>query len=159
MNQPSATPQADRELTFERVMDASPDRLFRAWTEPELLKQWYCPRPWGVSSAQLDVRPGGKGVIVMVGPDGQEYPNLGVYLEVVENRRLVFTDAFVEAWAPSGKAFMVATITFEPMGAKTRYRAVIRHWSVEDREAHEKMGFHEGWGKAADQLAELVATL
>jgi uncharacterized protein YndB with AHSA1/START domain len=150
---------AARELTFERVMDASPDQLYRAWTEPELLKQWFCPRPWGVSSAQLDVRPGGKSVIVMVGPDGQEYPNHGVYLEVVENRRLVFTDAFVEAWAPSGKAFMVGTITFEPMGAKTLYRAVIRHWSVEDRQAHEKMGFHDGWGKAADQLAELVASL
>jgi len=159
MIQPSDSPMATRELTFERVIDAAPEKLFRAWTEPELLKRWFCPRPWGVSSAQLDVRPGGANLIVMLSPEGQEHPNRGVYLEVVKNRRLVFTDAFTEAWVPSEKAFFVATITFEPLGSGTRYRAILQHWTRADREAHENLGFHDGWAKAADQLAELVASL
>ena len=55
---------------------------------------------------------------------------------------------------------MTAIITFEDLGdGKTRYTARARHWTVEDREAHEKMGFHEGWGQCADQLAELLKTI
>jgi uncharacterized protein YndB with AHSA1/START domain len=82
-----------------------------------------------------------------------------VYLEVVPNERLVFTDAYTAAWEPSGKPFMTVVVTFEDVGGKTRYTARVRHWSVEDREAHEKMGFHEGWGRCADQLAALAAGL
>jgi uncharacterized protein YndB with AHSA1/START domain len=80
-----------------------------------------------------------------------------VYLEVVPNRRLVFTDAFVSAWEPSQKPFMTVILTFEPEAGGTRYTARVRHWSVEDREAHEKMGFHQGWSQCADQLAAMVA--
>lgn len=107
----------------------------------------------------MDVRPGGASNIVMRGPDGPEFPNRGIYLDVVKNRRLVFTDAFVSAWEPSNKPFMVGTVTLENLGGKTRYTARVTHWSVADREAHEKMGFREGWGKATDQLEALVATM
>jgi uncharacterized protein YndB with AHSA1/START domain len=89
-----------------------------------------------------------------------DWPNAGVYLEVDVGRRLVTTDAFASAWQPSGKAFMVAEITLsDAPGGGTLYRAVARHWSLEDRDSHEKMGFHEGWGKAADQLEALAKTL
>jgi uncharacterized protein YndB with AHSA1/START domain len=95
--------------------------------------------------------------MIMRGPEGQEFPNDGVYLEVIPNQRLVFTDAFTSAWEPSDKPFMVAEVNFEDIGGgKTKYSARVRHWSVEDREAHEKMGFHEGWSQVAEQLAELV---
>jgi uncharacterized protein YndB with AHSA1/START domain len=147
------------ELSLVRIIDAPPEKVFRAWTEPELLKQWFTPRPWTVSSVQLDVRPGGSNTIVMRGPDGQEVPNRGVYLEVEKNRRIVFTDAYTEAWVPSEKPFMTGIITFDDEGGKTRYTARVRHWSAEDRKKHEDMGFHEGWSKATDQLVELVATL
>ncbi|NEX63954.1 SRPBCC family protein [Noviherbaspirillum galbum] len=147
------------ELMLERLIDASPEKLYRAWTEPDLLKEWFTPRPWTVSVATLDVRPGGSNLIVMRGPEGQEFPNRGVYLEVVPNRKLVFTDAFVSAWVPSAKPFMTATITFDEEGGKTRYRARVGHWSEEDRKQHEQMGFHEGWGKATDQLVDLVSRL
>lgn len=158
----AATQPADdsRELVLERVIAASPDKLYRAWTEPELLKQWFTPRPWTTPVIENDVRPGGSSLIVMRGPDGQEFPNRGVYLDAVKNERLVFTDAFVTAWEPSPKPFMTGTITFEDLGAgRTRYLARVTHWSAADREAHERMGFHEGWGKATDQLEALVATL
>ncbi|MFZ5781370.1 MAG: SRPBCC family protein [Pseudomonadota bacterium] len=150
---------ADRELVLTRLIDAPREKLYRAWTEPELLKQWFAPKPWRTPVVELDVRPGGSILFVMRGPDGQEMPNRGVYLDVVPNERLVTTDAYVKAWEPSDKPFMTLTVTFETEGGKTRYTARVAHWSVADREAHEKMGFHEGWGICADQLAALAARL
>jgi uncharacterized protein YndB with AHSA1/START domain len=154
-----ALPSSNRELVLARIIDAPRERLFRAWTEPELLKQWFTPRPWTVSLAQTDVRAGGSSLIVMRSPDGEEFPQRGVYLEVVPNERIVITDAYSEAWLPSEKPFMTVILTFEDLNGTTKYTARVRHWSEADRESHEKMGFHDGWGKATDQLAELVATL
>ena len=150
---------SNRSLVLERLLDAPVAKLWRCWTEPALLKEWFCPVPWSVASAELDVRPGGQSRIVMLSPEGNEFPNVGLYLDVVPERRLVFTDAFSSAWEPSEKAFMVAEVLFEPEGNKTRYTATARHWSETDRNTHEAMGFHEGWGKAADQLEALARSL
>ena len=148
-----------RELVLTRLVNAPRERIYRAWTEPGLLKQWFAPLPWTTPRAELDVRPGGASLIVMRSPDGKEFPNRGVYLEVVKNERLVFTDACTEAWVPSEKPFMTVVLALEDEGGATRYTARARHWTAADREAHEKMGFHEGWGKCVDQLAALVARL
>ena len=150
---------ADRELVLTRLIDAPREKVFRAWTDPEILKQWFAPLPWTTPSAELDVRPGGSNLVVMRSPEGTDFPNPGVYLEVVPNERLVITDAYTSAWQPSEKPFMTVILTFEDEGGKTRYTARALHWTVEDREAHEKMGFHEGWGQCADQLAAVVARI
>ena len=150
---------ADRELTLTRLIDAPREKLYRAWTDATLLKQWFAPLPYTTPVAELDVGPGGSAFIVMRGPDGKDLPNHGVYLEVVPNQRLVFTDAYTNAWEPSEKPFMTVILTFEDEGGKTRYTARVRHWTVADREAHEKMGFHQGWGLCADQLTALVAKI
>ena len=155
----TTSPSTDRELVLTRLIDAPRETLYRCWTEPALMKQWFAPKPYETPVVEVDVRPGGANLIVMRGPDGQDMPNRGIYLEVVPNERLVFTDAFTEAWQPSAKPFMTAILTFEPQGDKTLYTARVRHWTVEDREAHEKMGFHQGWGICTDQLAALAATL
>ncbi|WP_439611552.1 SRPBCC family protein [Reyranella sp.] len=155
----TTSPSTDRELVLTRLIDAPRETLYRCWTEPALMKQWFAPKPYETPVVEVDVRPGGANLIVMRGPDGQDMPNRGIYLEVVPNERLVFTDAFTEAWQPSAKPFMTAILTFEPQGHKTLYTARVRHWTVEDREAHEKMGFHQGWGICTDQLAALAATL
>src|SRR5258708_4661143 len=94
------------DLVLTRMIDAPPAKVFRAWTEPELQKQWFAPSPWTISKAETDVRPGGSTLIVMRSPEGAEFPNRGVYLEVVKNQRLVFTDVYSEAWVPSEKPFM-----------------------------------------------------
>ncbi|HYH19202.1 MAG TPA: SRPBCC family protein [Azospirillum sp.] len=154
-----AAPTGNRELVLTRLIDAPRETLFRAWTDPELLKRWFAPLPYTTTQAELDVRPGGTSRITMRSPDGQDLPHSGVYLEVVENEKLVFTDAYTSAWEPAGKPFMTAILTFEDEGGRTRYTARVLHWTVEDREAHEKMGFHEGWGQCTDQLAALVKTL
>jgi uncharacterized protein YndB with AHSA1/START domain len=145
------------ELSLTRVIDAPRNKIFKAWTTPELVKQWFAPLPWTTPHIEMDLRPGGANLFVMADPDGNEFPNRGVYLEVVENEKLVFTDAFTSAWVPSAKPFMVGTITLEDLGSgKTKYTAKVLHWSEEDRQAHEKMGFHEGWGIATNQLEALA---
>jgi uncharacterized protein YndB with AHSA1/START domain len=150
----------ERDLVITRDIDVPRAKLYRCWTEPALMKQWFAPKPWAVTHAETDVRVGGASNVVMRGPDGQEFPNPGVYLEVVPNERIVATDAYTRAWEPAEKPFMTLILTFEDLGGgRTRYTARARHWSVADREAHEKMGFHDGWGLCTTQLAELAANL
>jgi uncharacterized protein YndB with AHSA1/START domain len=149
----------DRELVLTRLINAPREKVYRAWTQPELLKQWFAPKPYTTPIVEMDVRPGGSAYFVMRGPDGKDLPNRGVYLEVVPNAKLVSTDAYVTAWEPSEKPFMTLILTFEDEGGKTRYTARVRHWTVADREAHEKMGFHDGWGLCTDQLEALVAKI
>lgn len=150
---------SEHELVLTRIVNAPREKLFRAWTEPALITQWFTPPPWQTIRAETDVRPGGAILIVMRGPDGAEVPNRGVYLEVVKNECLVATDAYTSAWEPSAKPFMTTILTFEDLGGKTLYTARARHWTKADYEAHEKMGFHQGWGIATDQLEALVARL
>ena len=155
----NVSPVSERDLVLARTIDAPREKVFRAWTEPHLLKQWFAPLPNATPVAEIDVRPGGTMRIVMKGPDGEEFPVRGVYLDVVENERLVFTDAYEAAWEPSGKPFMTVILTFEDEGGKTKYTARARHWTVADREEHERMGFHDGWGQCTDQLEALAAQL
>jgi uncharacterized protein YndB with AHSA1/START domain len=109
MSQPADKPS--RELVLTRDVDVPREKLWRGWTEVNLLKQWFVPKPWFIASAELDVRPGGANRIVMCSPEGQEFPNLGVYLEVVPNERLVITDAYTRAWEPAEQPSMTAKNT------------------------------------------------
>ncbi|MES2439504.1 MAG: SRPBCC family protein [Verrucomicrobiota bacterium] len=152
-----ATTPSDRELVLSRHIAAPRHKVYQAWTDPALLVRWFTPPPYLTTRAELDVRPGGSNFVMMRSPEGVDIPNHGVYLEVVENERLVLTDAYTQAWEPSEKPFITICLTFEDEDGGTRYTARVLHWSVADREAHEKMGFHEGWGVATDQLAALAA--
>ena len=146
---------SERELVLTRIINAPREKVYRAWTEPALLKQWFAPLPWTTPVAETDVRPGGSSLFVMRDPDGKEFLNRGVYLEVVKNERLVFTDAYVNAWEPSDKPFMTAILTFEDEGGKTKYAARAKHWTVADREQHEKMGSIKGGRNAPTSLRPL----
>lgn len=149
----------NHELSLTRLVDSPRTALWRCWTEPDLIKQWFTPRPWTTPVVEVNVRPGGSSYMVFRGPDGEEFPNRGVFLDVVPGERLVFTDAYTEAWRPSPKPFMTAIVTFADEAGKTRYTARVRHWSAEDRDRHEEMGFHEGWAKATEQLEALARSL
>ena len=156
----SIAPASDRELVLTRILNAPREKVYASWTTPALMQQWFAPKPWTTPRVEMDLRPGGASLIVMRDPQGNEFPNRGVYLEVVKNERLVFTDAFTTAWEPSEKPFMTSIITLADAGPeKTAYRAVVRHWRTQDREVHEKMGFHDGWTAAARQLEALAKTL
>lgn len=151
---------SQHELVLELTLDAPKEKLYRCWTDPELLKKWFAPRPWTISKVEHDFRVGGSSLVVMKDPDGNEYPNPGVFLEIVPNKKLVMTDAFTAGWEPAGKPFMVAEVTLEDAGpGKTFYRAVARHWTEESKQEHVRMGFHEGWKATAMQLEELAKTI
>ena len=149
------------ELVLERTLNCTPGNAYRCWSEPELLKQWFAPKPWTTSKVENDVRSGGDTCVTMRSPEGQEFPNPGVYLEVVPGKKIVFTDAFSKAWEPvEGTPFFVGIVTFEDAGGgKTKYTARARHWTAENCKKHDEMGFHTGWGQCADQLEELAKTL
>ncbi len=148
------------ELSVTRLIDAPRAKVYRCWCEPELLKQWFAPKPFTTPVAELDLRPGGGNVIVMRSPEGQDMPNRGQYLEVVPNERIVFTDAYTGDWQVSDRPpFMTVILTFQDEAGKTRYTARVQHWTAEDKARHEQMGFHQGWGLCADQLAALAASL
>lgn len=167
MNQPAETAEnqnavpteSEYELNLTRLVDQCPDKLYRCWTEPELVVQWFTPAPWKTVACENDLRVGGATRITMKSPEGQQFPNEGVFLALEPGRRIVVTDAFVAGWKPSAKPFMVSEITFTPEGDKTRYTARARHWTKEDCDSHREMGFHSGWNKALDQLLEVAAKL
>lgn len=162
MSQPvDIRPSHDRELVLARLVDARPEQVFRVWTSPELYPEWFCPKPWRAEVTAMDLRPGGACNNTMHGPDGEIFENRGVYLEIVPDRKIVFTDAFTEGWVPAEDGgMMTATLTFEPAeGGRTLYVARCAHPTAEKVRQHEQMGFHEGWGVVADQMEALARTL
>jgi uncharacterized protein YndB with AHSA1/START domain len=151
----TTSPLADRELVITRVIAAPRERIFRAWTNE--LSKWWGPHGMTTPYVKMELRTGGSFHTIMRAPDGTEYPTKGVFLEVVENERIVFTDAFDPNWEPSPDIFFTAVTTFEALpDSKTRYTARALHWTVENREKHEQMGFHHGWGESIDRLETLV---
>jgi uncharacterized protein YndB with AHSA1/START domain len=156
MSPQSAEKKSEFELSISRLIDAPRQKIFRAWTEPALLTQWWGPHGMTTPECEMDLWVGGQFRTLMRAPDGSEYPTMGVFLEIVAPERLVFTDAFVPGWIPSGKPFMAAEVTLEERGGKTLYTARAMHWSKEDHKAHEDMGFHDGWGQSLDRLETLV---
>ena len=147
------------DLKLERVIDVPVELVWKAWTEPEHLKVWFCPKPWGVSDCEIDLRPGGIFRTTMLSPEGQEFPNMGCYLDVVPMERLVFTDALLPGYRPAEKSFMTGVVTMKPEGTGTRYIAMALHNNLEAKKQHEDMGFHDGWGTALNQLVEYAKTL
>ncbi len=145
-------PDPTLDLVLERVVDVPPELVWIAWTKPEHLSKWFTPAPWTVSDCEIDLRPGGVFRTTMRSPEGQEFPNVGCYLEVVPNKRLVFTDALLPGYRPAQNPFMTAIIAMEPHGTGTRYTATALHHDETARKTHEEMGFHHGWGTALDQL-------
>jgi len=159
--QPTATdlyrPDPLLDLVLERTVDLPPEKVWAAWTQPELLMRWFCPLPWSVSACEIDLRPGGVFKTTMRSPEGEEFPNTGCWLEVVPMRRLVFTDTLLPGFRPAPNPFMTGVIRLEPAGAGTHYTAMARHLDAGATERHAAMGFQEGWGKALDQLVALMS--
>jgi uncharacterized protein YndB with AHSA1/START domain len=154
------------DLSFERIVDVPKELIWKAWTQPEHLKPWFCPLPWKTIDCEIDLRPGGIFRTVMMSPEGKEFPGNGCYLEVIENTRLTWTNAllpgFRPAPIPAAKAdaqlefFFTATIALAAHGSGTRYSATVIHADEAGCKKHAAIGFHEGWGKAIDQLVALA---
>ena len=156
---PRTIPDTKLDLVLERVIDIAPEKVWAAWTRPEHVVKWFTPRPWSTVDCEIDLRPGGIFRTVMRSPEGEDHENVGCFLEVVEKRRLVFTDALGPGWRPNPEPFMTAIVAIEPHGSGTKYTAIAIHKDESTRAKHEEMGFHEGWAKALDQLVEHAKSL
>ena len=149
----------ETDLVLVREINAPREILYTCWTTPEHLVHWFVPKPHKVTACALDVRPGGK-CNTTFEVDGTEMENNGVYLEVIPNEKLVFTDTYTEGWKPNPEPFMTAILTFEDIGnGRTRYTAVARHRSKDTAESHKQMGFYDGWGTVVTQLEEYAQGL
>jgi uncharacterized protein YndB with AHSA1/START domain len=151
--------KSEFDLTITRLIDAPRALVWQAWTNPELFKKWWAPKPFTTPECEIDVRPGGVFRTLMRGPDGTDYPGTGVFLEVVEHERVVFTNALELGWRPSAHPFFTAIFTMEDENGQTRYSARALHKDDADRRKHEEMGFHDGWVTCMKQLAQLAESL
>ncbi|MGR6329053.1 SRPBCC family protein [Sphingomonas sp. XXL09] len=148
--------EAPFELSITRLIDAPVAAVWRAWNGDT--GAWFCPKPWRAEFVVQELHAGGRSVIVMHGPAGEENRLEGLYLEVVPERRIVSTDAFTAGWMPSGP-FMVRIDEFAEEGGGTRYTATARHWTAAARDSHAAMGFEAGWNASADQLEAIALDL
>jgi uncharacterized protein YndB with AHSA1/START domain len=148
------------DLVITRVLRAPRAALWRAWTEPELLKQWWCPQPWTTEVRAFELRAGGAFHTFMQGPDGESSDNPGIFLEVLPQSRLVFTSMLSAGWRPA-KPWMgfTAVIDMADEAGGTRYTATVMHPDEETRAQHDKLGFHAGWNMAISQLDDLASGL
>jgi uncharacterized protein YndB with AHSA1/START domain len=152
MNSPLVKPDPKLDLVLDREIDVPVELVWQAWTTPESIKHWFCPKPWSVSKCEIDLRVGGAFSTVMRSPEGEEFPNLGCYLEIVPQRRLIFTDTLLPGFRPAPKPFFTGALLLEPIAKGTRYTAIAIHGDEATRKQHEEMGFHQGWGTVLDQL-------
>lgn len=147
------------DLTFERIVDVPRELIWRAWTEPKNLMPWFCPLPWKTVECEIDLRPGGIFRTVMQSPEGEKFPNIGCYLEVIKNEKLMWTNALLPGFRPAFSTTgphldfpFTATIALSQQGSGTKYTATVIHADEESREKHAAMGYEQGWGKALEQL-------
>jgi uncharacterized protein YndB with AHSA1/START domain len=160
MTQITHQPDPHLDLVFERIVNIPRELIWTAWTTPEHLKPWFTPAPWKTVDCEIDLRPSGIFRTVMLSPEGQEFPNLGCYLEIIPNKQLIWTNALQPGYRPSkpqpassGDSFtFTAILSLEPHESGTKYKATVIHGDEEDCRRHNDMGFQDGWGKALDQL-------
>ena len=168
-----ATAASDRTVVVTRVFDAPRELVFKAWTDAELMAQWFAPEPLTVPRAEIDLRVGGRFTLVMRDPDGNEFPSTGEYLEVVEPERYVATDSveiMPAMWldtvneargqapgtpVPDG----ITTVTFEDFGGKTLVTFSEEWESKAMRDAYVEVQMIEGLDMTLDNLEKLLARL
>ena len=160
MTQPTPQPECEHSLTLVRTLAAPRSAVWRCWTEPELLKQWFCPKPWTVPEADFDLRVGGRMNTVMAGPNGERHEGQGMWLAIEPMTRLVFTDAYTEGFVPTAQPFMTGVVELaDAPNGHTHMTWSARHATAEAKAKHFEMGWEAGWNAATDQLDALAQTL
>ena len=160
MPKENANAASEHDLVISRIVRAPRKALWQAWSDPQLLKEWWCPRPWTTEVRAFDMRPGGNFHTFMQGPEGGTSDNPGCFLEVVPESRIAFTSLLTGGWRPATPwlAFS-AVITMADEAEGTRYVATVMHPDKATRDRHYQMGFHDGWNTCITQLDELALTL
>ncbi|WP_019956519.1 SRPBCC family protein [Yoonia vestfoldensis] len=149
----------ETDLSFTRILAAPRRLIWECWTTPDHIKYFFVPKPNAVTACEIDLRVGGR-FNTTFDVDGTIIQNKGVFLEIVDGERLVFTDTYTEGWKPAADPFMTAILTFSDDGAGgTIYTATARHRTPETCKSHADMGFFDGWGTATTQLETYATSL
>ena len=141
------------ELSITRHIAAPTEKVWDIMANRQ--EEWWCPKPWRIEMVAQERRAGGRSAMIMRGPDGEEMPQEGIFLDWTEGRRFVVTDAVNSEFMPADP-FMIGSWEIEPEGDGTRYTARARHWTEEAMNQHVEMGFQDGWEACADQLQALA---
>lgn len=153
-NNVTVNPKLD--LVLERTSTLPAEQIWNAWTQPEILMKWFCPKPWKVTDCRIELFAGGEFFTVMEGTNNEKMPNSGCYLEIIPNKKIVWTGMMSKGFRPVPPDPMgfdfVATILLSKADSGTLYQAIVAHSTEEGKKKHEQMGFQEGWGMAFDQL-------
>jgi uncharacterized protein YndB with AHSA1/START domain len=149
----------ERDLVMTRRFEAPRHLIWRAWTEPQHLMQWFTPAPWRMLNCQVDLRPGGALRWTMRSPQGEESTHEACYLEIVENERLVWTDALGAGFRPLPQPFITVAIYLDETSESTQQVCRVLHKDAATRQIHLDKGFEQGWGACLDQLAEVVGDI
>jgi uncharacterized protein YndB with AHSA1/START domain len=151
----SVTLPADDQILIVREFDAPRELVFRAWTEPDLVRQWWHAGRGEMTVCEIDLRPGGSWRYVMVTPDGTDVAFHGEYREVVPGERIVQT----EIYDPFPDAAAVDTLEFEDLDGRTRVTMLVQHQLKEHRDAHVESGMEDGLQDALDLLEGVAQSL
>ena len=150
------------DLVLERFVDVPANLVWKAWTEPEHMVKWFCPRPWKATECKVELFPSGAFNIVMESPDGEKFPNNGCILEVESNKKLTWTSVLHKGFRPANSPEnppdmpFTATLLLETENGGTKYTAIATHPNEEVCKKHDEMGFTDGWGTCLDQLVEEI---
>ncbi|TQV78044.1 polyketide cyclase [Exilibacterium tricleocarpae] len=150
---------SENDLTVSRIIKAPPSTVWKAWKEPVHFVKWWAPAPIVTICKKHEFHPGGAFDTVMRMEDGTEHGGEGCFLEVIENQRIVFTDALRGGWRPNESSFFSAIITLEEHPEGTKYTATALHKNDADRQKHADMGFLDGWGTCIEQLGRVAESL
>jgi uncharacterized protein YndB with AHSA1/START domain len=156
-----ATKLGEQELVIRRVFDAPRELVWKAWTEPQRLMQWWGPKGFTSPVCKMDLRVGGKYINCMRSPEGKDYWSTGVYREIVPLERIVCTDSFADehgnvvpathyGMSPDLPLEMLVTVTFEQQEGKTRL--TLKHVGFPPGEDYD--GANQGWNESLDKLAK-----
>jgi uncharacterized protein YndB with AHSA1/START domain len=155
---PASAHALERELVITRIFDAPRSLVFKAWTDPEHLAQWWGPKGFTTPVCEIEARSTGALRILMRGPDGAEYPMTGVIREIVAPERLVFTSVAMDG---DGKRLLegVTTVTFAEQGGKTKLTLQTRMVGLVADAARKLEGMEAGWTQSIDRLEAHVARM
>ncbi len=145
------------DFTVSRIIKAPRSVVWKAWTIPEHLEKWWCPKPMTTKIVGFDLRPGGAFDLLMGDPSGGETPITGAFLEIVPEERIVFTTALTDGWRPAPTLLPItAIISMTNDSANTRYATRVLVKDEEERQKLQAMNFEAGWSIGIDQLSQLA---
>lgn len=161
------SPGEKREVVIVRFFDAPVEQVWKAWTEPERMKQWWGPKTFTTPVAKIDFRVGGKYLIDMCGPDGKDYWSTGTYKEIVPMKKIVVTDSFADEHGkivsasyygmdPSFPLEAEAILTFEEIGNGTKF--TLKYPDLDGINDKDLEGMQQGWNESLDKFAQILRT-